>query len=442
MAAEEWREVLLEDLAAPQRNALVGGPFGSDLVSSDYMPTGVPVVRGENVSVGRWVAGDFVFVAPSKAKRLEANTAGPLDIVFTQRGANHFRQVAVVRNDAPQRFLISQSQMKLTVDPQKADPLYIYYAFRAPPQQTYLQRNAIQTGVPHTNLSILRKTPLRIPSVPVQRDIAGFLGAFDDKIELNRRMTETLESMARTLFRNWFVDFDPVRSKAEGRPTGLPDDLAALFPGRFGEDGLPSGWTRQPLGALFEVSGGNTPSTANPAFWNGPHQWATPKDLSSLTSPVLLRTERQLSDAGLRQCSSGLLPPRSLLLSSRAPIGYMAFTVTPTAINQGFAGVIRKETSTAYAWGWCDANMDVIIGNAGGSTFPEISKSVFRQLLILVPSRPLLQAFGDAAEPLIARIVASVRERESLASLRDSLLPKLISGELRIADAEKRISAA
>jgi type I restriction enzyme, S subunit len=166
MEAEEWRDVLLEDVAAPQRNALVGGPFGSDLVSSDYTPTGVPVVRGENVSVGRWVAGDFVFVSSSKAKRLEANTAGPLDIVFTQRGANHFRQVAVVRNDAPQRFLISQSQMKLTVDSQKADPLYIYYAFRAPPQQSYLQRNAIQTGVPHTNLSILRKTPLRIPPFP------------------------------------------------------------------------------------------------------------------------------------------------------------------------------------------------------------------------------------------------------------------------------------
>jgi type I restriction enzyme S subunit len=441
MATEEWRNVLLEDLAAPQRNALVGGPFGSDLVSADYRPTGVPVIRGENVSVGRWVGGEFVFVAPSKAKQLEANTARPLDIVFTQRGANHFRQVAVVPNNAPQRFLISQSQMKLTVDPQKADPLYIYYCFRAPDQQNYLQRNAIQTGVPHTNLSILRKTPLRIPSVPIQRAIAEVLGVLDDKIELNRCMAETLEAMARALFRSWFVDFDPVRAKAELRPTGLPDDLAALFPNRFGEDGLPSGWTRRPLGELFEVSGGNTPSTGNPAFWNGPHQWATPKDLSSLTSPVLLQTERQLSDAGLRQCSSGLLPPRSLLLSSRAPIGYMAFAVNPTAINQGFAGIIRKDTSTAYAWGWCDANMDVIIGNAGGSTFPEISKSVFRQLLMLVPSQPLLQTFGDAAEPLIARIVASVREQETLAVLRDTLLPKLISGELRIADAEKSISA-
>jgi type I restriction enzyme, S subunit len=152
---------------------------------------------------------------------------------------------------------------------------------------------------------------------------------------------------------------------------------------------------------------------------------------------VLLQTERQLSDAGLHQCSSGLLPPGSLLLSSRAAIGYMAFNAHPIAINQGFAGIIKKETSTAFAWGWCDANIDLITGNAGGSTFPEISKSVFRQLQMLAPSRPLLQAFGDAAEPLIARIVASVREQETLASVRDTLLPKLISGELRVKDAER-----
>ena len=164
----EWRECRLEDIAAPSRNALVGGPFGSDLVSSDYVPRGVPVIRGENVSLGRWVAGDFAFVSEQKADRLAANTAGPLDLVFTQRGANHYRQVALVAAEAPDRCVISQSQMKLTVDPRSADPLFIYYLMRAPEQQAYLQRNAIQTGVPHTNLSILRRMPIRIPPLSQQ----------------------------------------------------------------------------------------------------------------------------------------------------------------------------------------------------------------------------------------------------------------------------------
>ena len=141
------------------------------------------------------------------------------------------------------------------------------------------------------------------------------------------------------------------------------------------------------------------------------------------------------------QASSGLLPAGSLLLSSRAPIGYMAFTTTPTAINQGFAGIVRKEASTAYAWAWCHAHMDTIKGNAGGSTFPEISKSVFRKLPMLAPPCPVINAFGRVADNLIARVVAAVQQQEVLANLRDTLLPKLISGELRISSIEQRVAS-
>jgi type I restriction enzyme S subunit len=281
-----------------------------------------------------------------------------------------------------------------------------------------------------------------LPPPSEQHAIANLLGSLDDKIELNRRMAETLEGMARVIFKSWFVDFDPVRAKAEGRPTGLPDDLAALFPDRFGADRLPEGWTTEPFARLFEISGGNTPSTEDATFWGGPHQWATPKDLSALQSPVLLETARRLTDAGLQRCSSGLLPVGSLLLSSRAPIGYMAFVTQPTAINQGFAGIIKRRVSTTYAWAWCAANMDMITGNAGGSTFPEISKSVLRQLPMLAPPRPIIDAFAKIAEALVGRITASAQEALTLATLRDTLLPKLISGELRIADAEQRIAAA
>ena len=251
----EWRDVLLQELAATTRNALVGGPFGSDLVSSDYSPTGVPVIRGENLSLGRWVAGDFVFVPTSKAAKLSANTAGPLDIVFTQRGANHYRQVAVVPADIEGRFVISQSQMKLTVDRRTVDPMFVYYVFRSPIQQEYLQRNAIQTGVPHTNLSILRRVPLRIPPLPIQRAIAHILGTLDDKIEVNRRMNEAMEEMARALFKSWFVDFDPVRAKAEGRDPVLPKHVADLFPDSFEDSELgeiPRGWHIGRFGDVVE----------------------------------------------------------------------------------------------------------------------------------------------------------------------------------------------
>lgn len=236
---EEWRNRRVKELAAPIRNALVGGPFGSDLVSGDYVLAGVPVIRGENLSSGRWVGGDFVFVSSEKARSLSANTAGPLDIVFTQRGANHYRQVALVPANAEGRFVISQSQMKLTVDPQKADPLFVYYLFRAPTQQEYLQRNAIQTGVPHTNLTILKEVPLRIPSLQTQRSVVDILGALDDRIELLQAANQTLEAVAEALFKSWFVDFDPVRRRLHAvNPQELMLPLQRCFP-RSSSEGNP-----------------------------------------------------------------------------------------------------------------------------------------------------------------------------------------------------------
>jgi type I restriction enzyme S subunit len=232
------------DVAAPTKNALVGGPFGSNLVSNDYVPCGVPVIRGANLGHGRWIGGEFAYVSKEKADSLSGNCAKVGDLVFTQRGT--LGQVAMVPQNGPERYLISQSQMKLTVDSAKADPLYLYYVFTSREQQEYIRQNAIQTGVPHTNLGILRDAPLTLPPLAKQQAIAVVLGVLDDKIELNRRMNATLETMARALFQSWFVDFDPVRAKLDGhKPTGLEPAVAALFPNEFEDSELghiPKGW--------------------------------------------------------------------------------------------------------------------------------------------------------------------------------------------------------
>jgi len=358
--ASDWRDVVLEELAAPVRNALVGGPFGSDLVSADYSSTGVPVIRGENLSAGRWVAGEFVFVPPAKAEHLSANTAGPLDIVFTQRGANHYRQVAIVPVDANRRFVISQSQMKLTVDREKAYPLFVYYLYRSPLQQEYLQRHAIQTGVPHTNLSILRKVPLRVPSLQTQRAIAHILGTLDDKIELNRRMNETLEAMARAIFKSWFVDFLPVRAKAaartqtgdpvrakhalskvegaEGRDLGLPKHIANLFPDRFEDSELgeiPAGWKVGPILKQAKLLSGGTPKTDRKEYWDGDVFWASAKDVSQCGQTFLIRTDRSITHKGLEESATQLIPAFCTVVVARgATTGRMAMFGYEMAMNQ------------------------------------------------------------------------------------------------------------
>src|SRR5205807_6511304 len=263
----------------------------------------------------------------------------------------------------------------------------VYYLFRSSEQQEYLQRHAIETGVPHTNLSILRKVPLRIPTLLEQRAIAHILGTLDDKIDLNRRMNETLETMARAIFKSWFVDFDPVRAKAEGRkPSGMDAATAALFPDSFQDSPLgkiPKGWGAAAIGEVVQAVGGSTPSTSEPVFWDGTSNFATPKDMSTLISPVLLDTDRRITERGLERISSGLLPKGTVLLSSRAPIGYLAIAEVPVAVNQGIIAMVGDgRLSPLYLLWWTRTNIDTIVSRANGTTFLEISKRAFRPIEI------------------------------------------------------------
>src|SRR5581483_4281526 len=271
-----------------------------------------------------------------------------------------------------------------------------------------------------------------------QKAIALILGALDDKIELNRRMNATLEAMARALFHSWFVDFDPVRAKLDGRePAGLDQATGGLFPSRFQESELgqiPDGWTVERVGSVVECLGGGTPSTSEPAYWeNGIHDWATPRDFSSLQAPILLSTDRKITDAGLDKISSGLLPAGTLLMSSRAPVGYLAIASMPVAINQGFIAMkCNERASNFFMLNWCRANMAEIEGRATGTTFAEVSKQNFRPIPVVLPPGKLMTAFTTRVAPWYGRITANLQQSLTLAKLRNALLPKLLSGELRV----------
>ena len=314
------------------------------------------------------------------------------------------------------------------------DPRFISYFLRS------LDFSACsdKAAVPGLNRNHLHEESVRIPAtIDEQRAIAHTLGTLDDKIELNRRMNATLEAMARALFRSWFVDFDPVRAKMDGRDTGLPKDIADLFPDRLVESELgeiPEDWEVSEIGAEVDAAGGATPSTKEPAYWNGgQHHWATPKDLSKLSSPALLGTDRKITDAGVQKIGSGLLPAGTVLLSSRAPIGYLAIAEVPTAVNQGFIAMIcRKRLPALYVLSWCYENLEHIKDISGGSTFAEISKKAFRPLPVVVPPKRVLEVYDEASRSLYDRVVSNGRESALLVSLRDALLPKLVSGELRV----------
>ena len=301
--------------------------------------------------------------------------------------------------------------------------------------------NGMDSGsaIPSTSRDDFYVLPVTIPPLPEQRAIAHILGTLDDKIELNRRMNQTLEAMARAIFQDWFVDFGPVRAKSEGQEPYLPPALWELFPDRLVDSELgkiPEGWTITTVEEIATVGGGSTPSTKASEYWDGgTHCWATPKDLSRLSTSVLLETERKITDAGLKRIGSGLLPKGSVLISSRAPIGYLAINEVPVAVNQGFITLVpREKVGNMFLLHWCYAFLDEIISRANGSTFLEISKGNFRKIMLVLPPKPIMDRYQTSVDSIYERVLQNERECCAIIEQRNTILPKLISGELRVGD--------
>ncbi len=200
-----WPLVTVDQIKAKTRYSLVGGPFGSNLVTKDYREDGVPVIRGGNVPGDKAFSfDDLVFVSEEKADQLLPNNAFPGDLVVTQRGT--LGQVGLIPLDSPYpRFVISQSQMKLTVNAQIASAKFVYYYFCLPESVQHVKNQAITSGVPHINLEILKRFELPLPSLREQERIAAILSAYDDLIENNRRRIQLLEQAARLIYQEWFV---------------------------------------------------------------------------------------------------------------------------------------------------------------------------------------------------------------------------------------------
>lgn len=337
---------------------------------------------------------------------------------------------------SPPKCSVTNLAIVISPDEKKIDKNYLFWLLKA------FDTHSLRTGSaqPQITVNSLEAFPIRyVESIEEQKAIAKILSSLDDKIELNRRMNATLEAMARALFKAWFVDFEPVHANRENRPsTSASPEIAKLFPSNF-ENGIPKGWRLGKLGDVLEAKGGTTPSTKNPSYWNGENYWATPKDLSNLRFPVLLRTERRITDEGVRQISSAVLPKGTLLLSSRAPIGYLAISQVPVSINQGFIAIHGKEVSNLFMLYWLMENMESVKSRANGSTFQEISKSSFREVEITLASNSILERFETLTKPTFEKIVANEIESQNLAEIRDSLLPRLISGRIRVSEMERTI---
>lgn len=261
----------------------------------------------------------------------------------------------------------------------------------------------VGSAVPSLTTKVLNEIEISMPSLEEQKAIAEVLSSLDDKIDLLHRQNKTLEELAQTLFRQWFIE-------------------------EAGDD-----WEVGTLDEILTVKGGTTPSTKNSEFWNGDICWSTPKDLSTNSDMYLFDTARKITKVGLSKIGSGLLPKGTVLLSSRAPVGYLAISEVPLAINQGYIAILDdKGFSKYFIFLWLKLNMEYIISNANGSTFLEISKTVFKSLEIIMPPKNLREQFDDIVRFKFEKIKANTTQIKTLKNMRDTLLPKLMSSEVRV----------
>lgn len=438
----EWITVRIEDIA----EKIAMGPFGSNIKVETFVATGVPVISGAHLRGVRLEDGDFNFVTNSHAERMKNSNVFRGDVIFTHAG--NIGQVAYIpSNSQHERYVISQRQFYLRCDLRKAYPAFVSYFFHSNGGQHKLLANASQTGVPSIARpsSYLKTIELSLPPLTEQRAIAHILGTLDDKIELNRRTNETLESMARTLFKAWFVDFEPVRAKMEGRwqrgqsLPGLPAHLYDLFPDRlveseFGE--IPEGWKYILASRLIEFN----PSESLRKGTEAPYieMAALPTSGSWPESPVL-----RPFGSGMRFRNGDTLLAR---ITPCLENGKTAFVQCLPDNTVGWGSteyiVMRPKFPVPQEFGYLLARDDAfreqairsMTGTSGRQRVQADAVSAFK---LAAPSDEIVwDAFSRVVAPVFKSIKANAESITTLAQLRDTLLPKLISGELRIHNAE------
>ena len=350
---------------------------------------------------------------PGQAKKAIAKG----DILFSEiRPIN--KRYAIVDFDVENYVVSTKFMVIKKKDKIDLNFLYLFLTYEKTLQEFQIIAESRSGTFPQITFKAVSEVPILLPTLPEQKGIASVISSYNTKIKLLQNQNKTLEEMAQVLFKEWFVDF-----RFPGVGEMVDSELGMI----------PEGWRVDNIGKYVNLKGGTTPSTKNPDYWYGNIHWTSPKDLSISKQSYLLNTQKMITESGLKKISSGLMPKGTLLFSSRAPIGYIALSNVDIAINQGYIAFLPEaEFSNYFMYNWLKLNMKSIIGAANGSTFLEISKSAFRQLQTPIPDEKTLKSFDELITPVFKKLLNNIVHIQTLSELRDKLLPKLMSGEVRV----------
>lgn len=422
-AGWQWKPLL--ELVDPNRGICYG-----IVQPGTHDPDGIPMVNSGDIFNGR-VAPDVPFrVAAELHKRYGRSTLRGGELLVTLVGAN-FGQVAI----APGRYTGHNCARPVGIVPILESNRFVMYALQSPLLRQRMDNVANTTAQPTLNLKDLARLPIPVPPVQVREEIAALLGALDDRIALLRETSASLKAIAQALFKSWFVSFDPVRSKNEGyAPAGMDEATAALFPDRFEESALglvPCGWNVRTFRETINMIGGGTPKTSVPEYWNGEIPWYSVVDVPAITDVFVVDTAKHITEAGLNSSSTKLLPEGTTIISARGTVGRLALTARSMAMNQSCYGLRGRAGDAYFTFFSTTRLVEQLKQRAHGSVFDTITQETFSRVFLTYPPDALIDAFDEVIEPLMQRVKSNLVQAQALATLRDTLLPRLISGQLR-----------
>jgi type I restriction enzyme S subunit len=454
----EWKETTLGETVREGGGLIQTGPFGSQLHASDYVEDvqGIPCIMPANIIDNKVNYDGIARISNEDAQRLKKHLVKTGDIVYSRRG------------DVTRKALITESDEGafcgtgcLLIRPgSEVDSKFLHYHLSSPFNSRWIVHHAIGATMPNLNTGILSNIPLSIPSADTQRRIAHILGSLDDKIALNRQQNATLEAMAQALFRSWFVDFDPVLDKALAaghdipeplqpkaqrrlalgdKRKPLPPEVTGLFPDRFvyeEEVGwVPEGWVVKPAKEIYDISIGKTPPRKEPEWFSLDESnisWVSIRDMGN-AEIFISSTSEYLTEEAVEKFRVVRVPKGSVILSFKLTIGRVAIAGSDLCTNEAIAHFKANSRSPGQFWTYLylkDFNFDSLGSTSSIAT--AINSKIVKSMPIVVCGIDILDAFNEEVKPIFEKIAVNVDQVRNLVKLRDTLLPKLMSGELQV----------
>lgn len=411
----EWKEVRLGDVV----EIVNGFAFKSKAFTLE----GIPVIKIKNIKAGKVILNDLDYISTSDINPKYTKIRSS-DILITMTGnrmdgspETWVGKVSLFRHQGD--FYLNQRVSALRLIDDFVDNNFLSYYLSSWQSQLYFALNSNSSGgQANITPAVVQEYRLMVPELETQRSIASILSSLDRKIELNNKINADLEEMAQAIFKNWFVDFEPFKD------------------GKFVDSELgmiPEGWKVGRLDEIADVVGGSTPSKAKPEYYTQKGiAWLTPKDLSNHPAVYTSRGEIDITEEGYNSTSTKLMPKGTILFTSRAPIGYISIAQNDICTNQGFKSLVPKKAGTCFLYCFLKYVTPEIENKSTGSTFKEASGSLMKSLQVLMPEQKVFEDFETIVSPLFARIESLEKESSRLSLLRDTLLPRLMSGELEV----------